>query len=847
MLFLTGDEESSAHLMEAMKDGYVNVSLVKVIVEGSAGVGKTCLLHLLLKRPPPQKRHSTGVAERAIRVIRVWKESGEWNEISTEEFQKMIAEIVPVLYQELRDKKQGEEEENENEGEVAIREWEEGEVSGVVLGGMSMVRDDETSVVTVGETSVVQEVGKGEEIQKRESKHTVNLKDGKAVMEDVLRKLTQMVGSGKTSRRLLDMELMYLTDTGGQQPFWDLIPIFTRATSATIFVHRLCEELDEHPLNDLYQRGQQVGPSRRATLTTAQAFKTMLRGMHEGGRHSKIITVGTHRDLAEDCKETLMEKNKKLVAISSSNFKRDVVYRNEGLKEVVFPVNTTAPEEVDRKEGEKIRASIEKEATQHEIPIWWFILQMILEDLARKLGRDVLSKEECLRISDSLGFSEAELNSALSFFDRLNIFFFKETVLPTAVFTNPQVPLDKLSKLVEKQYHLKAAEADPSKAADLAMTGDWQSFRDQGVLTLQMLQEFESHYLEEVFTARHFLLLLEKLLVIAPLSSAKTLSTTEYFFPAVLSTMPESRVSGFLSSRKPGDIAALAVEFPTGWAPPGVFCCSVCHLQSHSHWEVVHRPHPTSDGSPDSLLTQVFRNCITFTKRGRPGSVTFIDNLAFFVVCVNVGTSKLDRDELVELCQLVRWEHFAAVKAGLEKTHHSDSNPELSILCPCQSQFCSSELHTAQISDNRRKWICSKDRDVFDCLSPEQNLWLSGPGEPHTHSHMQEHTQSSLMMKASDDVCHTHGNQQKLSLFWLGCPHKPHMHGSPCTELFGVCLCLALYCVVDLEPCLLSCPGSSVGRALCLGSGPTRGSSFFFEKCVGLGVVDMHLLCSYTP
>ena len=232
--------------------------------------------------------------------------------------------------------------------------------------------------------------------------------------------------------------------------------------------------------------------------------------------------------------------------------------------------------------------------------------------------------------------------------------------------------------VVEKQYHLKAAEADPSKAADVAMTGDWQSFRDQGILTLQMLQKFESHYLEGVFTARDFLLLLENLLVIAPLS------TTEYFFPAVLSMTPESRVSEFLSSRCAGNIAALAVEFPTGWAPPGVFCCSVCHLQSHSHWEVVHRPHPTPDGSPDSLLTQVFRNCITFTKRGRLGSVTFINN---FIKCVNVETSKLDRDELVELCQLVRSELFAAVKAGLEKTHHSDSNPGQSFLS--QRTWCS--------------------------------------------------------------------------------------------------------------------------------------------------------------
>ena len=76
LINLTEDEESSAHLREAMKDGYVVVSLVKVIVEGPAGVGKTCLLNLLLKKPPPQDRHSTGCAEQAIRLIRVGKERG---------------------------------------------------------------------------------------------------------------------------------------------------------------------------------------------------------------------------------------------------------------------------------------------------------------------------------------------------------------------------------------------------------------------------------------------------------------------------------------------------------------------------------------------------------------------------------------------------------------------------------------------------------------------------------------------------------------------------------------------------------------------------------------------------
>ena len=131
-------------------------------------------------------------------------------------------------------------------------------------------------------------------------------------------------------------------------------------------------------------------------------------------------------------------------------------------------------------EASKIRASIEKGATQHKIPIWWFIyiLQLILEALALKLGRDVLRKDECVHVSNTLGFSEGELEAALEFFDKLNIFLYKKHILPRVVFTNPQVPLGILSKLVEKQYHLKAAQVNPTKAANQAMTGDWQRFRD---------------------------------------------------------------------------------------------------------------------------------------------------------------------------------------------------------------------------------------------------------------------------------------------------------------------------------------------------------------------------------
>ncbi|CAI8048924.1 hypothetical protein GBAR_LOCUS26958, partial [Geodia barretti] len=125
------DEESRTFLREAMKQGYVNVTLLEVIVEGPAGVGKTCVMYLLLSKSPPKERHSTGCAERAIRVIRVGKEGGEWNEISTKEFQEMVAEAVPILYEDLRAKGKGMEELEKILSDLVVGEGEgEGEKEG---------------------------------------------------------------------------------------------------------------------------------------------------------------------------------------------------------------------------------------------------------------------------------------------------------------------------------------------------------------------------------------------------------------------------------------------------------------------------------------------------------------------------------------------------------------------------------------------------------------------------------------------------------------------------------------------------------------------------------------------
>ena len=69
-----------------MSKGYVETSVTKCLILGAAGVGKTHLKHLLLKKDPPEQRVSTGLADNPVRaisfslagVVQVLQEEDDW-------------------------------------------------------------------------------------------------------------------------------------------------------------------------------------------------------------------------------------------------------------------------------------------------------------------------------------------------------------------------------------------------------------------------------------------------------------------------------------------------------------------------------------------------------------------------------------------------------------------------------------------------------------------------------------------------------------------------------------------------------------------------------------------------
>ena len=108
-------------------------------------------------------------------------------------------------------------------------------------------------------------------------------------------------------------------DSRGQPQFHEVLPAFIRNTTATIFVMKLSERLDEHPLIEYYDtNGELCGKSYSGALSNEQMLQCCVRTIHsrpstKEGKHSKTLVVGTHRVLECTCSETRVAKNRKLV------------------------------------------------------------------------------------------------------------------------------------------------------------------------------------------------------------------------------------------------------------------------------------------------------------------------------------------------------------------------------------------------------------------------------------------------------------------------------------------------------------------------------------------------------
>ena len=155
--------------------------------------------------------------------------------------------------------------------------------------------------------------------------------------------LVQLVEKSQGSERFLELQWIHFIDSGGQPQFHEVLPAFIRNTTATIFVMKLSERLDEHPVIKYYdENGEVCGKPFHHALTNKQMIqccvRTILSQPSREGKHSKTLIVGTHRDRESYFSESRTKKNRKLIGMLLPSLQEQLVYYHLGT-EVIFPIN----------------------------------------------------------------------------------------------------------------------------------------------------------------------------------------------------------------------------------------------------------------------------------------------------------------------------------------------------------------------------------------------------------------------------------------------------------------------------------------------------------------------------
>ena len=415
------------------------------------------------------------------------------------------------------------------------------------------------------------------------------------------------------------------------------------------------------------------------------------------------------------------------------------------MKQLLFPLNTINPGDKEQVIATSIRKAVESSpAKVFDVPIWWYILELLLQELAKQLKRGVLSKIECLEMASMLGFRERDLEAALKFFNKLNVIKYSPEVLPDVVFIDSQIPLEKVSELIRKSYLLRG---DTSNEPSQSVVGKWIHFRDHGVITYELMREFPQHYVPDLFTEESLSELLKMLLVFAPIptpswvssqsrshenpcshtstsdkmatqrhlteqKSEETRSEVYFVMPASLVTLSEAELDHHRISTSIA--ATLLVQFSSGSRHAGVFCCFVVHLIRHCGWELL-----LDAGEP------LRRNCIKFQlMTSPPCTVVVIDSKSFIEVHVDI-TSQATRKECAHLLPILKESINGGIIGACKALNYQETHAEIAFFCPHTSAAVKADkLHSAKITRDRKYWRCNQETRITGLLKPHHLIWF---------------------------------------------------------------------------------------------------------------------------
>lgn len=640
---------------------HVDLTITKVLLTGAGGSGKTCTKCTLYNIPSPAEYQSTDLMEptektvhtRDLTLDKAYADSYDWSVVNSKDdvFSMVRATITSKKYA-----KSGSSHQSLSHSQIQTSKF------------------PTFSHSEAAESFPFPSGGASESPPGTPSK----------AKEDLLKILNDQMR--EPSKCVHEVHWIFLTDSGGQSQFHDILPAFLHGYSVILCVVNLSQPLNRQTFDNYFEKGERLGRSKKSHCTVEQILKGIIQSVHcatdldksnspttasttnvEGHRatgndqndspttgstmNAKVLLIGTHKDLvsSEDVKQINEILN---TMFSSFKSKVDWGYHKNGL---IFPINGKDQDPDSKKVAEEIRKSIAKTPSiKRPIPISWFLLE---EDIISEIGRTphgIIRKTDCEEIGKKLKLTSKSVEKALEYFHDLNIFFYfpNSKSLSHLVFTRPQVVVTILSAFVKIACRLRSGDIPDAECEKFLKKGLFcDSFVQSNEVATNLFDANVGFDVKEVIE------LMKITLVVAPIKKI------EYFMPCVLQHSPPKDIESELKGSNKA-VAPIAIKLSGECIPHGFFCALVCSLLSKT-WELHQSEKETT-----------FKNFLRFDIKNMTCSVALVDSFYFIGVHIFGKCRK-------SACKRILGNLKESVEVVVEKRKYKEEFVEKNLSFPC--------------------------------------------------------------------------------------------------------------------------------------------------------------------
>ena len=396
------------------------------------------------------------------------------------------------------------------------------------------------------------------------------LKAGSLSLENI-RSLLKEKGFSAVGPFLNNKCTLYLSDTGGQIEFQELLPLLVAGRAIFVFLFPLNLSLDK-PVRVSYRKKVKDGGVEHcneytSSLTIRESFLQTMASIDSMeafvdpsiAKHNPyVFVVGTHKDcLVKDlgseemADQRIAEVDSQLKALIQEHKYEDlVIYADTSKSRVIFPVDNTRDDEVFN----KIRARVSdlvrsSDEFRIQFPLSYLLASLDLEASHQPFIR----RQEFARDVLQYGIESDDIDHLLQFLhSRIGQIRYFPKVKETIV-RKPQALFNLVTCLIVQSF------------LSQTLTMSMHSERQKGIYEMNSFNVDEFLSFSSYLTPEDVIELLKELRIVAPFHDKKA-RVEKYFFPCVLNHLEESP-----RSEESSPVQPLAVMFECGHCPKGMF------------------------------------------------------------------------------------------------------------------------------------------------------------------------------------------------------------------------------------------------------------------------------------